>query len=279
MPIFAPALSSTLDQKQFGELDYCVMRHVFECQNELGRLCDEAIYQNDLAARLESAGIPAQKEVKLIVQHRDFEKTYWLDLLAANAAIYELKTHSVLVGEHEAQLLNYLLLCECNHGKLINFRPNQVETKFVNCPITHEARSKFRIDTESWQEHTARDTQFRARMIDLLNDWGNSLDLLLYTEAMIHLLGGEDQTSQLVPLSRNGKLLGNQRLCLLSPDSAFRITALNGEIEVHRKNLLSLLRLSPLQRIQWVNLGRHRVHFITVSEKSKKFGQKNISMT
>ena len=105
MPIISPILSESLDQKRFGQLDYCVMRHAFECHNDLGRLCDEIIYQNDLAARLQAAGIPVEKEAKLVVTHRDFEKIYWLDLVVAQAGIYELKTHSVLVPDHEAQLL------------------------------------------------------------------------------------------------------------------------------------------------------------------------------
>jgi GxxExxY protein len=121
MPITCPTLSR-FSQKDFAELDYCVMRHAFDCHNQLGRLCDESIYQNDLAARLESAGIPVLREARLAVTHRDFMKSYRLDLIVANAWIYELKTDSMLIGEHEAQLLNCLFLCDCHHGKLINWK-------------------------------------------------------------------------------------------------------------------------------------------------------------
>ena len=45
-----------------------VMTHVFASQNELGCLCDEAVYQNDIALRLEAAGLgPVAKEVPVIV--------------------------------------------------------------------------------------------------------------------------------------------------------------------------------------------------------------------
>lgn len=264
MPIFGPVLSQSLNQKEFGEIDYCVMRYAFECQNALGRLCDEVIYQNDLAARLRAAGILAEKEVKVVVQRRDFEKIYFLDLVVANAAIYELKTHLALVGEHEAQLLNYLFLCGCNHGKLINFRPAHVESKFLNTTVTADERHVFDVDTSLWQEQNERDLILRESMIGLLKDWGTWLDLLLYTEAVCHFLGGEEQTAKLVPLARDGILLGSQRLFLLTNGTAFRLTALTGDTDAYRRSLLSLLQLTPLRGIQWVNIGRRKVDFVSV---------------
>jgi hypothetical protein len=33
-----------IDQENFAKLDYQAMRHAFESQNELGRLCEEVIY-------------------------------------------------------------------------------------------------------------------------------------------------------------------------------------------------------------------------------------------
>jgi GxxExxY protein len=266
MPIYSPVLSRRMDQKEFGQLDYCVMRHAFECQNQLGRLCDEVIYQNDLARRLQAAGILVEKEVKVVAEYRDFAKTYWLDMVVANAGIYELKTHLMLVGEHDSQLLNYLFLCGANHGKLINFRPAQVEAKFINTTLTQEIRKSFEVETELWMEDRERDVFLREVMLGLLQEWGGWLDLALYTEAICHFLGGEDRTVQPIALSRDGMFLGYQRLYLLTPDTAFRLTALTGEIEEYRQSLVSLLRASPLRAIQWVNMGRRRVQFVTLTK-------------
>jgi hypothetical protein len=79
----SPLSSNPISQKDFARLDYAVMRHAFESQNQLGRLGEEMIYQNDLAARLQAAGLPARKEVPVVVTHRDFAKTYWLDLVVS----------------------------------------------------------------------------------------------------------------------------------------------------------------------------------------------------
>jgi GxxExxY protein len=116
-----------MTQEEFASTDYRVMRSVFDCQNELGRLCDESIYQNDLAFRLETAGLGLiHKEVTVIVTHGSFCKKYYLDLVVGNGAIYELKVAARIIAEHEAQLMNYLFLLGASHGKLVNFRPVQV---------------------------------------------------------------------------------------------------------------------------------------------------------
>src|SRR5205823_154702 len=57
MPITCPISLAPMSQEEFAQVDYRVMRHAFDSQNELSRLCDEVIYHNDLAARLESAGL------------------------------------------------------------------------------------------------------------------------------------------------------------------------------------------------------------------------------
>ena len=55
MPVSCSVSIAKLSTAELRELDYRVMRHAFDSQNELGRLADERIYQADLAARLRSA--------------------------------------------------------------------------------------------------------------------------------------------------------------------------------------------------------------------------------
>ena len=108
MPITSPICLRPITQEDFAQLDYQVMRYAFESQNELGRLCDEVIYQNDLAARLAAAGLgPIRTQLPVTILHRDFSKTYRLDLVVSDTAIYELKAARALAPEPDAQLLNY----------------------------------------------------------------------------------------------------------------------------------------------------------------------------
>jgi hypothetical protein len=68
MPISGPLGLRPINQEKFAELDYRVMQVALECQNELGRLCEEAIYQHDLVARLKSTGLAAATEVRVTVR-------------------------------------------------------------------------------------------------------------------------------------------------------------------------------------------------------------------
>lgn len=265
MPITGPPGLLPINQKEFAKLDYRVMRAAFECQNELGRLCEESIYQNDLVSRLNAAGLPTATEVGITVTHGDFAKTYSLDLIVANAGIYELKTALRLAGPHEAQLLNYLFLCGANHGKLINFRPTQVESRFVNATLAQSERRQFSVNMDAWREHDQSDRLLREKLVDLLNDWGCWLDLELYTEALIHFSGGEDKVVHRLPLTRGHTCLGTQCFHLLNPETGFRITALPETTSDYEHQLRAMLCLSSLRTLQWVNLGRQKIRLVSLT--------------
>ena len=63
MPITTQISMNALDQEDFAS------------KNELDRLCEEHIYQNDLTARLLAAGLPAQSEVPVKVTYHDKEES------------------------------------------------------------------------------------------------------------------------------------------------------------------------------------------------------------
>jgi GxxExxY protein len=250
-----------LTAEQFGALDYEIMRHAFACHKELGRLADETIYQADLAARLAGAGYDVHREVPITVDFRDFVKVYYMDIVVTGEAIYETKTVSKLTAEHEAQVLNYLLLADVSHGKIVNFRSASVDSRFVNAPITFEKRRTFTVDGGRWRgDNTTRDW-----VIEMLRDWGTGLELALYYQALIHLLGGDSVVTKQLPMQRGGILLGNQRFHLMESDAAFRITAFKDVTTVYESQVRRLLRPSRLKAIHWINIGLHEVSFITIS--------------
>jgi GxxExxY protein len=267
MPISCPIIIRTIAKEEFAKLDYEITRLAFESQNALGRLCDEIIYQNDLAARIEAAGLgPARIEVPITVIHRDFVKLYSMDLVISDAAVYELKTAVKLSAEHDAQLLNYMLLRNARHGKLLNFRPAKVESRFVNNPLTAEAQKSFQVNTDRWRDLGESTPSLRILLLDLLADWGAFLELALYTEALVHFFGGEQNVIKMVPMRRNSVPLGNQRMHLLTPEIAFRLTAFNAGLTDYESHLRSLLRHSPLKALHWINMDHHKVQFITLEK-------------
>jgi hypothetical protein len=73
-----------------------------------------------------------------------------------------------------------------------------------------------------------------------------------------------DMPTVRVMLTRGGIPLGTQRWTLLSPDTAFRLTALTRDAMSMKSHLDHLLRLTPLRRLHWINFNRHTVEFRTL---------------
>ena len=261
MPVSCCLAIAMLSTDEFRELDYQVMRHAFDSQNELGRLADERIYQADLATRLRSAGMTVNREVEVQLSHREFCKSLFLDLIVAEQAVYELKVVKTITDVHIGQLLTYLHLLDLPRGKLINFRSATVESQFVNAPLDSAQRRSFSIDEGEFNG----DGGFRDLVVDLLRDWGTSLTLSLYQEATVSLLGGIEVVEAMLPITRNGVLLGTQRFHLATPETAFNVTAMNRDTSAYRSQLARLIKFSPLRAIHWINIAHHEVTFITIS--------------
>ena len=264
MPITCPVTLRHLTPAEFDELDFRVMGHAFASQNELGRLCEEGVYQRDLQARLLAGGFrDVLIEVPVTLSHDDFTKTLFVDLIADNL-VYELKTVLTLTGDHDAQLFTYLFLLEANRGKLLNFRPAKVEGLLRATGITHADRHRLRIDSMSWQDITSGCTKLRGLMLELLADWGGYLEFEHYQDALIHFLGGESQVVHRLPLHRSSVSLGTQRFLCHTPKIAFRMSAFTAGLDTAETQLRRLLVLTDLHAIQWINLNRSDVRMATI---------------
>ena len=260
MPITCPITFPALTTEEFAELDYAVMAHAFASQQALGRLADESVYQADFAARLQAAGWTVQREVPIVVSFRGFVKTYSVDVVVSAKGVYELKTATKLTPEHEAQVMNYLFLLDCRRGKLVNFRPASVEAKFINAPMTAAERRAFAVIHRHWKGDAAA----HDSVVELLRDWGTGLELPLYHQAIVHLLGGDAQVTRELPMRRDDIALGNQRFHLMSADAAFRVTAFEEPLPQYEQHLHRLIQFSPLRALHWINIARHQVTFTTI---------------
>ncbi len=268
MPIHCPVTIARLNPDEFERIDYRVMGHAYASQNELGRLCDECAYKSDLKARLLADGFRSVlTEIPVTVTHRDFSKKHFLDLLVDDA-LYELKAHAALVGEDEAQLLNYMFLLGIQRGKLLNFRTPKVQGKLIATSLTQEGRRRFTEVTEQWNEWTPGCAVLRQTMLDILMDWGAFLDIGLYQEALIHFFGGPGIVERRISLHREDLDLGGQRMFVHGPGVAFRLTAFTESGSYIESHLRRLLALTDLQAIQWINLNHSRVEFKTINKSS-----------
>ena len=272
MPVHCAIEIPRLSQQQFGEVSYRVMNHVFATHREFGRLFDERIYKQELALRLPGIRL----EVPVDVTHRTFLKRYFLDVVTAEGALFEFKTVEELVRRHGAQLLNYLLLLDLSHGKLVNLRPTEVMHEFVNTTMTTAERRRFSVERRDFYAASPGASALEGIVVPLLEDLGTGLELALYEEAMTHLLGGESAVERDVEvLSGDGTVLGAQRMRLCAAGAAFKFTTFSDPPPTFAEHCRRLLRHLPLDAVQWVNIATHKVTMATLRKTrgtAEKFG-------
>jgi len=223
---------------------------VFDIHKEYGRLFDERVYKRELAQRLPGTCL----EVPVEVCWLSFAKRYHLDVLVEQGGLFEFKATDGLLPRDRAQTLNYLLLVDLAHAKLVNTRPNEVQHEFVNTSLRPEDRYRFVLDLVRWSDSIPGAARFRPILAGMLAEWGACLDLGLYEEALTHFLGGEHEVIQSVRVLSGDTVLAHQRMRMAAPQVAFRVTAITRERNRYHDHLLRQLRKTALIAIFWVNI-------------------------
>ena len=264
MPIECSVPLRLVAQDEFYVLDKEVMKHAFAIHNEMGRLFDENIYQAELARRCCQVGLSVQREVMVSVIHETFRKDFHLDLLFSSGSVCELKCVSGLVSQHDGQLINYLLLTGTQHGKLINFRPFSVESRFVSTGLTHEKRHVFQMDYSSWDPVCERSEFVESLVSALLKDWGSFLSIDLYRDAVVHFLGGEDHVVRDVNVLCGQQVVGSKMACLLDNRTALHLSALSQRLVEYETHLRRQLAHMEIDVMQWINFDQNRIRLKTI---------------
>ena len=260
MSISIRAPLKRLDQKEFKTIAHEVMRVVVDVHCELGRFFDEIVYQRAVAERIPYA----QTETQIDVSFRDYHKSYFMDLVVGDGAVFELKAVEQLTKRHRSQLLNYLLLAELAHGKLVNFRAERVQHEFVNATMPRSERSTFDVQHPNWHETEGLGCSEKDLVVELLSDWGTGLDLALYEETFVHFFAGYGQ----VQVELDGSVLVQQTTRLCAPHVGLKVTTLNHDLDAFERHARCFLHHTSLKTMQWINIGRREVTFTTVESKN-----------
>jgi GxxExxY protein len=264
MPIKIGVQTKPVSYEDFHAVDYEVMGIVFSIHRELGRLWNEKIYQNELVHRCRRAGFDSiTAEVPICVSYEDFVKVYYIDLLINNV-IYELKTARTLVGEHEKQTINYLVLTGLNHAKLINMRPPSVQHRFVSTNMTREERYDLTVDDEHWLDLDDNSAWLKRMFNRLLQEWGAFLEVSLFYDAIVHFRGGEENAVREIDVRDGSRLMGRQKTHLITPNVAFMISSVTKDVRHYENHLRRFVRYTSLKAIQWINFNHQNVVFKTI---------------
>jgi GxxExxY protein len=258
MPIECSIEFPQVREQQMREMDYRVMAQAFAVHNELGRLYDEFVYKNVLRQFLVRAGFEIHAELPILLKFGRFAKTLYIDTIINSSVPYELKVAKRLWSEHVSQILLYMLLVHARRGKLINFGSDSVESRFVNATLTREECFRYRVISDDW----TGSSDFKALGESLFADWGISLSVALYTEAITANLNGESSIIRQVPMNLHGQSIGQQRFHLAANRAAFQITAFNhDDVSRQRCHLQKLITPAEIDELYWINVSRHEVTF------------------
>ena len=77
MPIHPSLHLHSVSDTEFAVIDKAVMDCAYAAHNKFGRLFDERVYENDVAARLRSLGFEVHTQVPFVVEYGSFRKTYY----------------------------------------------------------------------------------------------------------------------------------------------------------------------------------------------------------
>jgi GxxExxY protein len=254
-------------EEAFHELAHQVMGVAFDVHNDFGRLMEERIYQEAIRRRCELAGIaPARREVEIKLRHRDFQKSYFMDLLFACGLMVESKTVEALNNVHHAQTLHYLLLTGMRHGLLINLRPGKVERRYVSSTLDLAERRRIVVRDTDWQVVNKASQQVREVLLELIADWGAFLQTSLYREAIIHFFGGPSVALQRINVYEGDTALATHEVCLIAGDTALALTAFKDGKDQMADHLERFLVHTELTTIQWINMNNHNIEFRTLTK-------------
>lgn len=265
MPIYCPITFPRLSEVDMREIDFAVIGHAFATHRKLGRLCDESVYQGELLSRLQNAGMEAAVEIPVTLSHREFSIRLELDLVVDQKVIYELKTVAALSAAHEAQLLGYLFMTNSTRGKLVNFRTQSVETRFVNTTLDDTERRRFSFDLSKY----SGDDRLAVLIRELVDDWGTGLNASLYRRAILRCLSSEAQPERMLPMRSGAHSIGNQRFHLLDSESALGVTTFSDPNAANVIDFQKLLAASPLRQLHWLNITHHQITLSTIRSDRK----------
>lgn len=270
MPISIDADLVVPTQAEFARLAFDVMDCFFKVHNEIGHLCDEKIYKREVAKRFWGIRL----ELPITLTHRDYRKTYFADMLIRRCGIFEVKAVEILAPRHRAQALNYLLLTELPHGKLLNVRTRLVQHEFVNSSLTLGERTRFRVDDVLFESVGPQDAAWKDWLTDAIHDWGTGLDVQLYRDAVTEFLGREVVVLRDLAIVINGEYVGDQKGHYCGERVLFKITALPDDIETFELHARRFLAHTVLDAVQWVNINRDLVSFRTLWRRDGLLGSR-----
>jgi len=116
----------------YPELSNRILRIAMQLHSEMGCGFKEKVYQDAFEVLLKDEGIKYEKEkhIELVFHGVTLEHDFFYDFLIEDKIGVELKAVSEIIGEFEAQIINYLHVSNHKLGLLLNFGTTKLEYRW-----------------------------------------------------------------------------------------------------------------------------------------------------
>lgn len=116
----------------YPEQSHKILELAFQLHKELGCGFKEKVYQDAFEVLLKEHKIPYVREanMKLVYHGVELQHNYYYDFLCYDRIGIEIKALTELLGEHEAQIINYLHVSNHQLGLLLNFGKASLQYKW-----------------------------------------------------------------------------------------------------------------------------------------------------
>lgn len=116
----------------YPELSNKVLGLAIQLHREMGCGFREKVYQDAFEVLLKENKLPFEREkhIDLVFHGMKLEHGFFYDFLIDNKIGVELKAVSEIIGEYEAQIINYLHVSNHKLGLLLNYGTMSLEYKW-----------------------------------------------------------------------------------------------------------------------------------------------------
>ena len=116
----------------YPELSKKILGIAMQLHREIGCGFKEKVYQDAFEVLLKEVGIKYEREkhIDLVFHGIKLEHDFYYDFLIEDKIGVELKAMSEIIGEFEAQIINYLHVSNHKLGLLLNFGTTSLEYRW-----------------------------------------------------------------------------------------------------------------------------------------------------
>jgi GxxExxY protein len=172
----------------YPDLSYNVQGALYDVYNELRHLeLSEEGWESALLIALSERGVPAQRQVECELRYKGYRiGRFFVDVLADEKLLLELKVEDELLPIDVAQVITYLKVTGLKLGILVNFGGDELEFRRIPNFVSDRSASRPQVNAIQSSDHLLYPElmgELRAVLYEVHNELGPGLIHMHYRRA------------------------------------------------------------------------------------------------